>query len=275
METTPLKNSLPNKLPLQTALGRQPAPHALALLESEYRRRRQKNSNYSIRAFAAFLGLSAGRLSEIFNGKRPLTEQTADRLLVRLGYSPEQRSKVLKKNSSAEWKQTHVSEDVFQTIADWQHFAIMSLLRTDNFDPAPKAIAARLGISIVEARSALTRLERLGLIVRDGETLTRTTVDLATSHGVESGALRQSHKQSLEQSIQCLQDVPLTLRDITSQTMAIDPALLPLAKVEIVKFHQAMGALLECGKKTEVYNLNIQLVPVTKISKKERSTYAN
>jgi hypothetical protein len=51
-------------------------------------------------------------------------------------------------------------------------------------------------------------------------------------------------------------------------TMAIDPRKLPLAKTLIREFRFRLAELLETGNRTEVYNLNVQLVPVTKKERK-------
>ncbi|MFX5622600.1 DUF4423 domain-containing protein [Acinetobacter baumannii] len=46
-------------------------------------------------------------------------------------------------------------------------------------------------------------------------------------------------------------------------TIPTDPARLPEAKKLIAKFRREMAALLERGQPSEVYDCNIQLVPVT------------
>jgi len=49
-------------------------------------------------------------------------------------------------------------------------------------------------------------------------------------------------------------------------TMAIDPKNLPEAKKLIREFRKNLSVLLEEGTKTEVYDLNIQLLPATDVS---------
>lgn len=256
METTTVKNQMPSQtLPL-------------ALLKAEFVRRANKNERYSLRRYAQYLGLAPGRLSELLSGKRPLTSKMADRLFVRLGLSPEERAAALRQpQQSPEVRFQHLSDDTFTAIADWKHYALLSLMRTKDFDPTSRAIASRLGISVIEAQETIERLVRLNLIQGNGRTLTRSKFDLQTSQDVESAALKHSHAQSLEQAIRALTEVPLEQRDITSQTMAIDPANISAAKREIQRFHDAMSLLLERGNRTEVFNLNVQLVPLTRIKK--------
>ena len=116
--------------------------------------------------------------------------------------------------------------------------------------------------------SAIMRpVARLGLIDQKAGKLRKTNKDLRTTDGISSAALRKSHKESILQAAETLDNVPVDERDITSMTMAIDPAKLPLAKKLIRDFRYRLADLLECGARTEVYNLNVQLVPVSKKEK--------
>ena len=59
-------------------------------LQNELLLRLKKNSNYSIRAFAKALEIESSSLSQIINGKRPLTLKMCQRLGKRLGLSPDE-----------------------------------------------------------------------------------------------------------------------------------------------------------------------------------------
>ena len=154
--------------------------------------------------------------------------------------------------------------DAFTVVADWYHFALLSLMETSDFTPSPAWIARRLGISSVEAREAVERLERLGLARRSVEQLVPTHKSLTTSHDIPSSALRRSHAQQLEMARQSLEEISVAERDITSIMLAIDPSRLPEAKEAIKKFRRAMAKNLESGNRSEVYTLSVQLFPVSK-----------
>lgn len=98
----------------------------------------------------------------------------------------------------------------------------------------------------------------------DGSNGLKVSDAFETTSDIPSAALRRSHRQTLEQAIESLEEVRIELRDITSITMAIDPARIGEAKTAIRRFRRDMAALLEDGRRTEVYNLNVQLVPVTR-----------
>lgn len=229
-------------------------------LLGEFKRRKATNAAYSLRSFSRAVKVSPGRLSEYLGGKRPLTQKMARKIALELGVLPNSAPAAA---ATAQPYQPLESE-VFAAVADWQHYAILSLAETKGFRTDEKWIARRLGISPLEARDSIARLVRLGLAELKAGKLVPTKKNLSTSHDVASAALRKSHAQSLSQAIATLEEVPVELRDITSITMAIDTRKLGLAKDAIKDFRRRLSQLLEAGEADEVYNLNIQLVPVTR-----------
>lgn len=242
-------------------------PLARHWLASEFRRRKEANPAFSLRAFAKQLDVPPGRLSELLSGKRRLNTRLASRFGQRLGISPAKVKALSMPNERADQDHALMEEDTFQVIADWEHIALLSLVETEGFRNDARWIARRLGVSPVEARDSMERLLRVGLLAKDGAKLVKTSAELRTTNEVQSASLRKSHRQTLAQATEALDNVPIAERDITSITMAIDPAKLPLAKELIRDFRYRLSALLEGGKKKEVYNLNVQLVPVTKKEK--------
>lgn len=155
--------------------------------------------------------------------------------------------------------------DQFYLIADRYHFHLLALIQTEDFKNDLKWMAKRLGISVVQVRTALDRLERLGLITKDKTDLRlSSTKGISTSHDVSSGALRKSHHQALDRATLSLDQDPVEIRDFSSITMAIDQKKIPEAKRMIKEFRRRLCKFMETGKSGEVYELNIQLVPVTK-----------
>jgi uncharacterized protein (TIGR02147 family) len=159
--------------------------------------------------------------------------------------------------------------DVFSFISDWHHFAILSLRHTKNFNSDLGWMASRLKLEPRVVRDALDRLERLGLVVRDphSEDWRPTDSQLTTGKDIPSEAIRRFHHQCLTRASASLAEVPVTARDITSITMAIDPAKLSIAKEMIRHFRRQLAELLEDEEshRTEVYQLNIQLMPLTNL----------
>ncbi len=248
------------------------------MLESEYLARRQRNAAYSLRAFAKFLDLPSGRLSQLLSKKRRFTPKIGKKIASRLNFDPWKTEQLLRsiealrKGSSLAPTVPYspIAMDQFQTIADPVHFSVLSLLELDNFQGKPTAVAEKLAISVVEARGVLARLQRVGLVQIDKSGAYSLTAQeaRATTTDISFAALRECHKRLLRDSIDLIDTVPIELRDVTSITMAIDSKKLAEAKKKIRDFRRSMAEFLESGKKKEVYRMNIQLLPVTK--KKER-----
>lgn len=246
-------------------------------LVAEFKRRKANNQLYSLRAFAKTLDLPPGRLSEIFAGKRGITEALANRIADRMGLSPNQRKVLypqpkkpkeleLPAKDPAEYEL--LSEDEFETISDWYNFAFLNLIETEGFRSNISWIAKRLGISSAEVRDMLSRMHRLGLIEIKGKVIRKTQKDFRTTTDVPSAALRNFHNQALDQAKSALNEMAVEERDITSILFPADPDQLPEAKKLIQEFRYKMDRFFEKSRCTEVYRLNIQLLPVTKREKK-------
>jgi uncharacterized protein (TIGR02147 family) len=246
-------------------------------LLKEFKHRSEKNRRYSLRAFARDLGLPASHLSEFLSNKRTLSAAQIERIVYRLGYDYREANEFIStlenqrtKKRSFEKAFVPLNQDAFSLIADWQNYAILNLMRTKNFKSDTAWIADRLGLQLDVAEKAIQRLERLQLIEKREGGLVRVAKNLTTSQDIPSEALRESHRQDFQNALKSLIETPSDQRDITSITMAIDPDKIPLAKKMIRAFRRKLSETLESGSQTEVYNLNIQLVPISRKSSKVR-----
>lgn len=250
-------------------------------LEAELMKRCQKNPRYSLRAFAKTLNLSPAFISRILSGKRTLTLPSSEKIADALAFSPEERKHffdlVLKNhrektfpksaNSQSKTEKFEVlSLDAFSAISQWVHYAITELTFLKNFKNDPRWIAKMLGIGVMEAKAAIERLKRLGILIEQKGKLIKTTKSLTTTYDIPSAAIQRFHKQILEKAIESLEDHPVTERDMSSITMAIDESKIPLAKKKIKHFRRNLCTFLESGKQTRVYTLAIQLFPISEKS---------
>jgi len=244
-----------------------------------------KNPAYSLRAFARKLDLYSSALSEILNGKRQITLSVAEKILDRMGVAPEERGRILKnfqgttrkrKSKAKNDIQTSAKEfvqlnmDQFHVVSDWQYFAVLSLADTDNFKGSPEWVAQRLNIKPQDARIALERLERLGLLKHDKlGNLVASGLQFQTTSDVPNLSLRKHHYQNLDLARKSLDQDEITSRDFSFITMAVDPKKLPEVKERIKKFRRELCEFFESGSHEEVYKLCIQLFPLTELKKKE------
>ncbi|MCX6125094.1 MAG: DUF4423 domain-containing protein [Proteobacteria bacterium] len=249
-------------------------PSTREVLMLEFAERKRRNESYSMRAYARDLDVSVGLISEIFSGKRMLTPKIGNKILPHLHLPPYQQKIFMKDLAGIgeERGDAHLldveilRDDEFRLISDWYHFAILSLAKTSNCRATATFIGKRIGISSTDAELAMSRLRRLGLLKVDRGRLIRTKKIVETMHDIPSIAVKKSHQQTLEQTIAALYNVPVNQREISSTTVASTPEKMLQAKSKMREFAASMREFLESGDKTEVYNLNLQLVPLTLIS---------
>ena len=111
---------------------------------------------------------------------------------------------------------------------------------------------------------AIDRLVRLKMIRRDSINIATTDAKLRTSNQSRTGdALRKHQRQVLLKSIESLESDPIDKRNHTSMTMAINVKKIPEAKIRIQSFLREITAYLEDGERDEVYEMTINLFPVT------------
>lgn len=231
-------------------------------LSLEFQKRQKKNGRYSLRAFARFLKMDHSNLSKGLQGKRKFGKNVIKKMCRHLGLEEKQFTTPYE---SLEYQR--LSLDAFQMISDWYHYGILELMKVHGFTPDYKWVAAALQISAKDARAAVDRLKRLGLISQkpnawiDQSDGTSSTV----SHLFTHKAFRNLQKQILEMAITAMEETPIEERDQTSMTMAIDSSKLPEAKARIKKFRREMDAFLsKPGYCDRVYHMSISLYPVSK-----------
>jgi uncharacterized protein (TIGR02147 family) len=258
----------------------EPALVLQQLLRDEYAILRRRNPAYSLRAFAKKTGLSSAALSEILNGKRRASIKIASRIADRLGLDPKRKDallsvypqKLTRKRSGQEIivarKAMQLSLDEFRLVSEWHHFAILSLAEIAGFKGDATWVSRRLGIRMQDAQSAMERMERLGMFIRNAKgELIPSGQSYTSSDGVSDASVRSSHAQDLELLRKSIEEDDIEKRDFTAVTMAIDPDKLPEARKRIRRFRDEICQFLESGDKKEVYKLCIQTIPLSKENK--------
>ena len=236
-------------------------------LQKKLSDRSSKNPRYSLRAFANFLGLDASTVSQMLSGKRSPSREASLAICEKLSAIPQELSRLGLNKSIADSDDDfyQLSMDTFSVLSDWYHFAILELSFTKDQKSDPKWIASRIGISITDANAALERLLRLDLLQIENGKLLKTHVALTNHTGINTSVARKTlQKQIISKALNAVDEVAQEKKDITSMTMAIDLKNLDRARELTKQYRREMCALLEDGSQSQVYNLAIQLYPVTK-----------
>lgn len=241
-----------------------------------------------MRAFAKQIGLGQSAVSQVLAGKKNLSIETASkiaqklklndeeseyfRLLVQMEATKDQdlkksflnRAQTLSPNTNIR----EISVDRFSLIADWYHIAIENLTEIKNFSFTAAEIATRLGISKVEAETAIERLLRLNMIEKDeknSNVYRKTKGYSQTQSVVPNEALRRFHRQMLEKTVESIESQNPQEKFIGTETFAVSEELLPKLFNEADQFLQKLVQLAEESKnKTEVYHVGLQIFNLIK-----------
>jgi len=213
--------------------------------------------------------------------KRPLPQKTAVRLVPKLNLTPLQESQFIeslgKRPRAVDLRKLHSqvshldmertlvedNERNYKILAQWEYYGILTLMDLDDFRSDKCWIAKRLGISPIKVDEVMDDLITAGFIEVKKNEFTKKFESLTTASGVRSRALRQSHLEALQMAQEKIESVPLEKRCIRSSTVAINPGKLPEARELIRELSRKLSSLMGEGKKSEVYQMNFQLFPLT------------
>lgn len=248
------------------------------ILQAEFDTRKAKNSRYSKRSYALQLGLSSGRLVEILSGKSQISFEKALEVAEKMRLSESDKRYFLlivqneiavrfdgrKKHTSRKAKRLSIDE--FAIISDWEYFAFMALVETKTFKNDPAWVAEKLGISEIRTKQVISYLKSQKYISEDSKGKIENRHDtLSTLTDIPSAILRKANKECILQGLEKLETIDVLMRDVTSMTLPVHPDKIPDVKNLIRKFKSEVTALMADQPTSEIYNLNIQFVPVSKL----------
>lgn len=254
----------------------------------------QKNSGYSLRAFASNLGLSPSMLSEVLKGKKKLSVDKAILIAAQLNLEGEEEQyfvQLVQLESTQNPKVKHelltrlnqskstqpvynLTVDHYQTFADWISVAGITLLSVRPKGLNAQQIATKLGITPFEATEAMNRWVRLGLVEVSNNVYTKAGQGRIVMHSkAPNEALRKFHQTLLMRANDSLETQSPDERFIASETLAFDPKQLPQVAKIIEVALQKVVALAKTGKqRTEVYSLATQFFSLSKTKTERKRT---
>ncbi len=222
----------------------------------------EKNSNYSMRAFAKQLRENPATLSQILNGKRPITdnrikkfanalEMPLDQFLYECGEQKSHKS---------------LAVDFFKVISDWYYDAILELTNIAEFKPNIKWISNFLNIDFNITKVAVARLEELELL----KTSNKKWQDLSGKNIVAFDtnysdiALRKYQKQILQKSQESIEIFPRGEREHNSFILAYDSNLNEEVHNKIRLFQKELVSYIEqkSNKKDQVRVIHFGSFPL-------------
>jgi uncharacterized protein (TIGR02147 family) len=257
-------------------------------LTREFDRRCQRNSRYSLRAFARDLGLPASRLSEILRVQSGLSESAAEKLIPKLNIAgadaeffkvmvaaEHSRSQIRRQQAQKRLQELQQNQEfpIFDSekakvIADWYHSAILELTDVHDFQSDEAWLAKRLGLSLGTVQSAVQRLFQLGLLKKVGDRWLQTEQQLSFQSLVPNLEFKKHHLQMLEKAKMAIMDLGDDEREVSSLTFAIDSEQLPeFKKILRAIRKKLMSDASAKPTKDRVFGLSLHLFPVDQSTK--------
>jgi len=251
------------------------------LLRDELDRRTRKNPRYSLRAFARSLEIDATALWRVLTGRRHLTQKSASQLADKLGCDAEGRrmflASVAREREQEKLKDVdgataaaardpilNLAAEQFAVIAEWHHYAILELTYVDGCKDDPDWLARTLNITPAEARAALDRLLKIGLLEEKDGRLIKTQCHIhAVDPKITNDALKLHQRQLLTKAGASLADDDPERRAFTTMILPADPIRLATARRMMEEFAWHLCRHLSDGQRTDVYALNVALFPLT------------
>jgi transcriptional regulator with XRE-family HTH domain len=236
------------------------------ILEQELNKAKQKNPRYSLRALAKNLRVSPATLSRILSGKSNLSKKIALQIAEKLNLDRDTKLRI-----------TEFDQDPFAGLPDEGEFAdlvqtwylspLVCLVETKDFREDYVWIAARLGITPVEAKEAIEKLLEIGFLQRDESgRLSATDIAVATTTRREGLDPSQIDKvERLKENLQQLDPDLRELSDIGNIVVATSPRKIAEVKRRTRTFRRNLAKFLDGGEKTEVYVIFTQVIPLTKL----------
>lgn len=238
-------------------------------LQREFIERSRRNPAYSLRAYAKFLEIDQSFLSKILKGDRRITKDFGEVIAVKLGI----KNQPVKKRHTQELSKPPgflpLSDDEFEFISEWHHFAILEFLKTESRELNSSKISQRLGLHVEQVRDAIERLERLGFLKRtDGRLTLLAPKNTWTNSRKTTVARKKLQRTWIEKSLDAIDHIPFELRDNGSVTVAINKKRLPEFKEKLESIRNDLANYFQShGEKNldEVYQLTVSFFPLTQI----------
>ncbi|MES2746072.1 MAG: TIGR02147 family protein [Bdellovibrionota bacterium] len=258
-------------------------------LEALFKSVKGQEKSYSYLEFAEDLGFSRTNIVHlILRGKRPLSIKSGEKIAEILAWKGLERrywlNLVAYHDSTDENERDHLMSEIVEIkgrevsavphlkdqlefFTEWYHAILFEFANLASFTEDPKTLGAMLEPRIrpEQAKRSLALLETLGFLVRVDGKLRPVVSNLSTGDEIASLSVVRYHQNMIDLGKRSLTAIDSDQRDISSISFACPESLVPELKRAISGFRKQILALADqCSDKDLVYQLNLQLFPVTR-----------
>lgn len=258
-------------------------------LKDFYNSKKGLNKDYSYRVFTNRAGVgSPSHLKMIIDGERNLTDKTVPKYLKAIGFTRKKDMQyfdlLVKYNQSKDHEQkiqyfeglmaekkkkglTPLGLHQFSFLSQWYYVAIYVMIDMAGFKNDLDWIASRLRKKVAprQIEQALSDLLALGLIKKVGSSYVQVDGALTVPDELHSMAIPKYHDSMINLSLQALVELDPSEREFNGVTFSFKKNDLEKIKEKIRAFRKEMNELTSSEDGAdEVYQMNIQLFPLTK-----------
>lgn len=163
-----------------------------------------------------------------------------------------------------------LTADAAEVVADVLHFAILELTHLKQFQADSRWIARVLGRSVDDVNVAIQRLLRLNLMEMKsrGVWVDRLEAAVGDLGSFARIVVEQLTHQTRQLSAAAVAEVPSKYRAFSTSTFAMSTDRLAHAVRLIEKLRSDISRLSADGERDDVYQLEIQFFPLTRLKNK-------
>lgn len=247
-------------------------------------------AHWSVGSWASQLGLSStSALGNILKGRRSPDESFLNQLVESMSLPHYEADFLLllliknaKKNSSSTIELTlrekiaslkpkgafrQLDEKEFQKVCLSYHYAIREMINLSDFKEDSSWIKSRLVFNITEGevKEAIDRLLEVRLLKRNDERELEICEEFhSTTNDISKEEIKNFHCSMLDLAKNSLVQDEVNIRHIVGNTLCINKEDIPRFKKHLELFRRETSFMFDTKKGSEVYQLNIQLFPLTK-----------
>lgn len=251
------------------------------ILQRAWRRKKSHQPNYSLRALARDLGVSAPFVSALMKGKRPPPKDRLEKLFVFLELDVHERRQLLQSvvfvgapeqalPAPQRPKGLKARKEIGEEkglLQSWKNLAVLEGLTLDPPYNEIPYLAASLGLSEQEMRAILETLRSLGLAHEEKGKWRKKDELLYFSGGRSRQEVREFHDSLIQKAREELKKADqkdYNRRLISGVTFTLNPRQLEVLKARLLAFLDEISQEAGTGPCSEVYQCNVQLFPLTK-----------
>lgn len=262
------------------------------LLQDLIADRKKQKKTFSYRWFSQRAGFTSPNiLNLVVKGKRHLSSESADKVIEIFGLKKEdaryfkclvqfQKAKTLSEKEyfarelirfKKYQNQNPLSSEEMAYYSDWFNIPIRELYSLNEPPQSVANIAERLvpAVSPKEVEGAIKTLLKLGLLKEEGQNLILTQPSVTTGSKFSSYGVVSFHKKMMQLGIEALDRFPAAEREISSVSIGLSPSKFRQVKKLIEEFRDQLMLISEEDiEKNNVYQLNFQLFPLSKVEDK-------